>query len=195
MRKATSPGAPWTMRDAQLAETEILLPEPKRFVREKLIMPDGCNLDWYYVDTPASAMVVPVLASGELILVRQYRHNLKSYTLEFPAGTVGDGETPGAAACRELEEETGFTLAAGAAMRPLGAYYSLPSETNKRTHMFLAEPVTVSGPARGDTEIEQYFDMSVIEMPFTEVMGAIGGAVAGTETITALMLARAVIAR
>jgi ADP-ribose pyrophosphatase len=183
---------PGTMKDARLIETEVLLPKPKRFVRETLAMPDGHELDWYYVDTPPSVMIVPVTADGGLVLVRQYRHNLKRYALELPAGTVSDGEKPARAALRELGEETGFTLTRGAKLRPLGAYYSLPSETNKYTHVFLAEPVVASGPASGDTEIEKYFDMSVVVMPFGAALEAIGNSISGTETVTALMLARRV---
>jgi ADP-ribose pyrophosphatase len=183
---------PGTMANARLVETEVLVPEPKRFVREALVMPDGYELDWYYVDTPPSVLTVPVTADGDLVMVRQYRHNLKRHALEFPAGTVGDDEDLSAAALRELEEETGCTLAPGARLQPLGAYYSLPSETNKYTHVFLAEPVMVSGPATGDTEIEKYFDMSVIIMPFSKALAAIGDTISGTETVTALMLARQV---
>lgn len=178
-----------TMKDARLIETEVLIPEPKRFIREALVMPDGFELDWYYVDTPPSVMVVPVTSDGDLVLVRQYRHNLKAYALEFPAGTVSKGEDLAQAALRELEEETGFTLALGAELRPLGAYYSLPSETNKYTHVFVAEPVVSDGPARGDTEIEKYFDMSIVVMPFGTALKAIGDSISGTETVTALMLA------
>jgi 8-oxo-dGTP pyrophosphatase MutT (NUDIX family) len=180
---------PGTMQDARLVETEVLVAEPKRFVREGLVMPDGFELDWYYVDTPPSVMIVPVTDDDELVFVRQYRHNLKAYALEFPAGTVSGGEDPAAAALRELEEETGFVLAPGAQLSPLGAYYSLPSETNKYTHVFVAEPVVVAGPASGDTEIEKYFDMSVVVMPLGEAVTAIGDAIRGTETVTALMLA------
>ena len=186
----SSPTTPGTMKDARLVETEVLVPKPKRFVREALVMPDGFELDWYYVDTPPSVMVVPVTGDGDLVLVRQYRHNLKAYALEFPAGTVSEGEDLARAALRELEEETGFTLAPGAGLHPLGAYYSLPSETNKYTHVFVAEPVVASGPASGDTEIEKYFDMSVVVMPFSAALEAIGDSISGTETITALMLAR-----
>jgi ADP-ribose pyrophosphatase len=179
-----------TMKDARLVETEILLPKPKRFVREALVMPDGYECDWYYVDTPPSVMVVPVTADRQLVLVRQYRHNLKSHQLELPAGTMNETEEPHTAARRELEEETGFTLAADARMRPLGSYYSLPSETNKYTHVFLASPVVAAGPAHGDTEIEKYFDMSVVLMPVEQALNGIGSTITGMETVGALMAAR-----
>jgi ADP-ribose pyrophosphatase len=180
-----------TMQDARLIETEILLPKPKRFVREALVMPDGYECDWYYVDTPPSVMVVPVTANRRLVLVRQYRHNLKSYQLEFPAGTMHETEDPQAAACRELEEETGFTLTGGGRMRPLGSFYSLPSETNKYTHVLLASPVTQSGPARLDTEIEKYFDISVVIVPIDQALNSIGSTITSMETVGALMAARA----
>ena len=189
----TNPPPAGTMKDAELVETEILLPKPKRFVREALVMPDGYECDWYYVDTPPSVMAVPVTADRQLVLVRQYRHNLKSYQLEFPAGTMNETEEPESAARRELEEETGFTLAADARMRPLGSYYSLPSETNKYTHVFLASPVIQSGPARGDTEIEKYFDMSVVLIPVEDALNGIGTTITSMETVGALMAARSVL--
>lgn len=181
--------APGTMRDAQLIETEVILPKPKRFVREALAMPDGNKIDWYYIDTPASVMIVPVTASGNVILVKQYRHNLKCDTYELPAGTLDKGEEPEQAAARELEEETGYVLPLGVSLRPLGSFYSLPSETNRYTHYFLAEPVAYAGPAVGDTVIEKYFDMSVIEIPFSQAFDSIGGTINGIETVGGLMLA------
>jgi ADP-ribose pyrophosphatase len=50
-------------------------------------------------------MVVPVTADGCVILVRQYRHNLRGYGLEVPAGNVSKGEEPEIAARGELEED------------------------------------------------------------------------------------------
>jgi ADP-ribose pyrophosphatase len=186
----TADGVPaGTMQDATLLSTRVLLPKPKRFVHEALKMPDGCEIDWYYVDTPPSVLVVPVTAAGEVVMVRQWRHNLKRHTLEFPAGTVDGDESPERAAERELREETGFTLGPGGKLEKLGAFCSLPSETNKYTHMFLATNVVPAGPATGDAEIEKYFDMSVEVIDRVKVQAWIGDSVIGTESITAFMLA------
>lgn len=177
------------MKDAVLVKTDVIVPKPKRFVREVLRMPDGYEVDWYYVDTPPSVLIVPVTADGTVVMVSQWRHNLKRQTLEFPAGTVNPEELIEDAAERELQEETGYVLAPGTKMRPLGAFSSLPSETNKYTHVFLATPVLPEGPAHGDTEIEKYFNMSVETRERHEVMAAIGTTVIGTETVTAYLLA------
>jgi ADP-ribose pyrophosphatase len=179
-----------SMKDARLLETEILLPKPKRFVREILEMPDGYQCDWYYVDTPPSVLIVPLTGDGNLVFVRQYRHNLKAHVLEFPAGIINDGEEPEAAAIRELAEETGYALTPEARMRPIGAYYSLPSETNKYTHVFLAAPVTAVGPAEWDAEIEKYFDLSVVLVPVAEAVEGVGAKITSMETVGALMAAR-----
>jgi ADP-ribose pyrophosphatase len=187
-----SSSANWVakMKDAALVTSEVLLAKPKRFMREVLRMPDGQEIDWYYVDTTPSVMVVPVTAEGNVILVKQYRHNLKCDTLELPAGVTSEGEDPHDAALRELVEETGHVLAPGVEIQPLGAYYALPSETNKYVHFFLAAPVVDAGPAQGDTEIEKYFDMSVVEMPLNEALSALGKTIHGLETLGGLLLAQ-----
>lgn len=180
---------PGSMRDAELISTEILLAKPKRFLCEMLRMPDGQEIDWYYLDAPESVMVVPVTISGSVILVKQYRHNLKCDTLELPAGTATKYEPLENAARRELAEETGYSLVDGAALEPLGRFYALPSETNKWVNFFLATPVISTGQALGDTEIEKYFDMNTVEMPFGQVLDEIGRSIHGIETAGALMLA------
>lgn len=179
-----------SMAEGRVLRSEVIVAKPKRFVREDLLMDDGFEIDWYYMDTPPSVMVVAVTEDGNLVMVRQYRHNLKRDTWELPAGAVSDGETPEAAARRELEEETGYQLAEGAELRELGAFYSLPSETNKITHVYLASPVSHVGAAAGDSEIERYFDMAVTEVPVVQVLERLGGDIDGMETMGALLRAR-----
>lgn len=182
----------WTarMRDAEVLETEVVLETPKRWVREQLRMPDGAVIDWYYTDNPPSVVVVPVTEDGDVVLVRQYRHNLKRDTLELPAGIVSRGEDLDKAALRELVEETGYVLANGGALQRLGSFYARPSETSGYSHLYLATPVRAAGAAQLDSEIEQYFDLTTVTMPVGEAIAEIGRSIDGLETLGALMLAQ-----
>jgi len=65
------------------------------------------------------------------------------------------------------------------------------SSSGSRPPVFLAAPVIASGPARGDTEIEKYFDMSVVLIPVDEALRAVGATITSMETVGALMAARA----
>jgi hypothetical protein len=56
--------------------------------------------------------------------------------------------------------------------------------------VFLAFPVEQSGPARLDTEIEKYFDISVVLLPLQEALDGIGIILTSMETVGALMAAR-----
>ncbi len=189
-RRFRKQAAKCTMEDAEVVETEVITEGPKRFVHEKVRMPDDTEIDWYYIDTPDSVMIVPITADGDVVLIRQYRHNLKTHTLELPAGTVMRGESPKDAALRELWEETGFELDPQSSLVDLGNYFVLPSETNRNAHLFLA-PLVLAATTEppGDTQIEKYFDMSVCSLPLTEALAGIGEDIHGIETAAALLMA------
>ncbi|KIO22901.1 hypothetical protein M407DRAFT_244997 [Tulasnella calospora MUT 4182] len=44
------------------------------------------------------------------IIIEQYRPPVEKFVIEMPAGLIDEGETPEAAAIRELEEETGYKV-------------------------------------------------------------------------------------
>jgi ADP-ribose pyrophosphatase len=71
--------------------------------------PDGRDGTYYLLSIPPSAVVLPVLEDGRIVLIRQWRYTLQRDHLELPAGRMHAGETPLEAARRELREETGYT--------------------------------------------------------------------------------------
>ncbi|TGK78512.1 NUDIX hydrolase [Leptospira noumeaensis] len=65
---------------------------------------------YYVLKSKNWVNVVPVTKSGEILLIKQYRHGIGEISLEIPGGIV-DEEGPGSeleSAIRELREETGY---------------------------------------------------------------------------------------
>ncbi|HUX26804.1 MAG TPA: NUDIX hydrolase [Burkholderiales bacterium] len=71
-------------------------------------LPDGKSATREYVEHNGAVMIIPVLASGELVMERQYRYVMRRHCIEFPAGKIDPGEEPLGTARRELLEETGY---------------------------------------------------------------------------------------
>lgn len=68
------------------------------------------SLNVYTLNCANWVNIIPVTASGQIVLVEQHRFGTNSFTLEVPGGAVNFGENDATiAAVRELEEETGLT--------------------------------------------------------------------------------------
>ena len=90
---------------------------------------------WEYVGRARGIRAAAIIALDDdadgtrhVILVSQYRVPLSRFSLEIPAGLVGDdaggeGEDALTAAARELEEETGYRAVQ---LTELGTFYSSP---------------------------------------------------------------------
>lgn len=94
------------------------------------------------LECPDWVNVIATTVDGQVILVRQYRHGIDAVELEIPAGMVGDGEEPLAAAQRELAEETGYS---GGQWTLLGRVRPNPAYQNNWCYNFLAEGVSLTG--------------------------------------------------
>lgn len=75
---------------------------------DQVVDPDGKIFNKEIVVHPGAVCVVAFLDSGDLVLVRQYRHAAGKELLEICAGGLAPGEDPLSCARRELEEETGY---------------------------------------------------------------------------------------
>jgi ADP-ribose pyrophosphatase len=80
-----------------------------RLQRDTVIEPGGVRADRDIVVHPGSVVVLPIFQDGRVLLIRQYRHTVGDFLWELVAGRKEPKETPGAAARRELLEETGYT--------------------------------------------------------------------------------------
>jgi ADP-ribose pyrophosphatase len=79
-----------------------------RLQRDTVIEPGGVQADRDIIVHPGSVVVMPIFRDGRVLLIRQYRHTVGEFLWELVAGRLEPGETPVAAARRELVEETGY---------------------------------------------------------------------------------------
>jgi ADP-ribose pyrophosphatase len=95
------------------------------------------------------------LLDGLPVLIRVFRHGLREWSLEFPRGGADRGETPEAAAEREVIEETGATKAE---LQPLGEFTPGGSSLAIRAHLFVAriDQVGASDPLEGIEDARAY---------------------------------------
>jgi 8-oxo-dGTP pyrophosphatase MutT (NUDIX family) len=70
---------------------------------------DGREKAFCVLEAPSWANIIAIDGDRRVVMVNQYRHGSRGFSLELPGGVVGPGEDPVEAAARELTEETGYT--------------------------------------------------------------------------------------
>lgn len=98
-------------------------------------------------------------ADSKFVLIREERIPIRAATWSMPAGQIDESLEPDdaairAAAERELREESGYEMAAGAELIALGYFFSSPGMTDEHCYLFLARPVQrcIAGPQHDATE-------------------------------------------
>jgi ADP-ribose pyrophosphatase len=107
--------------------------------RDEVIEPSGVRTIREVITHPGSVVVLPVLPGGRILLIRQYRHATRQYLWELVAGRMDPGETPRAAAARELIEETGYRAKR---LRVFLDVFPTPGFLEERMFILLAEGLT-----------------------------------------------------
>jgi len=62
-----------------------------------------------YLDSPSWVNIIPITRTGNIVLIKQFRHGTNEMTIEIPGGLVELNEDPGSAGERECLEETGYS--------------------------------------------------------------------------------------
>lgn len=92
-----------------------------------------------------AATILPLLdtdAGVRVVMVRNERVAIDDFLLELPAGGIDKGESPQAAAARELIEETGYRAQT---LDPLCRFFTTPGLTDELMHVFVARDLTHIG--------------------------------------------------
>jgi ADP-ribose pyrophosphatase len=162
--------------------TEIYRGRHFSFVTEDLTLPNGRRTEMAMVRHPGSIGVVPLFDDGSVLMEHQYRHCVRDYLLEIPAGTLEAEESPLACARRELEEETGYTAAE---IIPLGRTHILPAYSDEVIHLFMARGLA---PARRNLDPDEI--IRTREYPLERLLEMIADGEI-TDALTILALQRA----
>ncbi|MDR2750971.1 MAG: NUDIX hydrolase [Clostridiales bacterium] len=149
-------------------------------VKDQIRLPDGREALREIVLHGEAAAILPVTATGELVLVRQYRHAARAMSLEMPAGIMERGEDPLECARRELAEETG---AKAGKLTFMFKFYSSIGFCTELLHLYLAEDLTDGDQSLDDDEfvdIERLSPEKAVEMIKS-------GEIVDSKTIAAVM--------
>jgi len=103
---------------------------------DEIILPNGEEKTFSYLDFAKGVCILPITKDGEVICLKQYRHSLKSWQWELPAGMIDKTDhSPMDTAKRELEEETGYSAEN---WLDLGSFYPSPGSTSEEIFLFAA---------------------------------------------------------
>ena len=113
--------------------------------------------------TPDAVCIVARTPRDTLVMIREFRYPLNSWCIAFPAGLVDPGEDVVRCACREMEEETGYTVSADAQVRVL------PQAGFSSTGLTEVQIVFVEAEKASEAHTEPNELIEVFELPIAAI--------------------------
>lgn len=129
---------------------------------DDVVLPNGENKSFSYLEFAKGVCILPITNDQQVLCLKQYRHSLKSWQWELPAGMidVSDAE-PLETAKRELEEETGYTANH---WLELGSFFPSPGSTNEEIFLFAAAGLTATEQRLENSEQIELHELSMGEL-------------------------------
>jgi ADP-ribose pyrophosphatase len=130
---------------------------------------NGDTLVREFVAHPGAVAVVALNEANQVLLINQYRHPVREFLWEIPAGLLDlPGESKVEAAKRELLEETGYIADS---WQELIEFHTTPGGNNETIAIFLARDLLHQGH---DLELEgEETDMQVAWVPLSEALESV----------------------
>ncbi len=150
--------------------------------REEIALPHGKHAVLETIRHPGAAAVLPFLADGRVVLIRQYRHAAGGFIVEVPAGKLDSGEAPDRCARREVEEETGWRAGE---LVPLGSILTTPGFTDEVIWLYEAHALV-----RGVQALEADEVLDTLEVPFEDAVSMVRrGEIRDAKSVASILLA------
>ncbi len=152
--------------------------------REVVRLPGGKEATLETIRHPGAAAVLPFMADGSVLLIRQFRHAAGGFILEVPAGKLDAGEPPAACAAREIEEEVGYRAGR---LEELAAVVTTPGFTDEVIWLYEAHDLSA-----GQQKLDADEVLEVVRVPFEEaVRMTLDGRINDAKSLCAILLAHA----
>ncbi|MFD1485695.1 NUDIX hydrolase [Lacticaseibacillus baoqingensis] len=150
-------------------------------IQQTIETPDGLRVERDLIKHAPAVALLAMTADDQVLVNREYRVGINAEAYALPAGLIDPGETPDAAAKRELEEETGYVAQS---LQPLCAVRSSEGMTDEVVHLYYAQ---VDQKKR----IKQHFDRDEFVtsqfVPLPDVIAAVqDGRIASAQSVSAL---------
>lgn len=141
-----------------------------KLAEDEVELPDGTVVP-YLRDAQTNQQSVSLLClkDNQVLLQQEYSYPPDEVMYQLPGGTVEAGETPEAAARRELVEESGYRAGQ---LEEIGTYYLNNRRSDAKMHVFLATNLTEVKKSGGD--IEEVIDSEWVSLPELKKMIASG---------------------
>lgn len=150
-KRAENEEAPVVRLDRQLKYRGNILN-----IYEDTVLANGHMAHWDFIHHDGAAAVLPVADDGKILMVRQYRNALDSFTLEIPAGKLDDPEEPKVeCAFRELEEETGYRVESPEKLEYLMSLNTTVAFCDEAIDIFVAHSLIPSSQNLDEDEVIQ----------------------------------------
>ena len=146
---------PW-----KILETSYLQPGIRI---DRCELPNGQILDCQLLEYADEVMILALTKKQEVVLIKQYRPGAQKVILEFPGGSVEEGERPLEGARRELMEETGY---ASDTLIEIGCGSPNPAIHTNKMYSFLA----MDAEKTGEQGIYDDGAVDVVLMPLNDVV-------------------------
>lgn len=154
--------------------------------KHKVELGNGKIVDDFYLSIAGDViLVLPVLKTGEIVLVKQYKHAAEDFVIEFPAGYIQEGKTLQETAVAELEEETGIKTTLEN-MKFVGRTMNNPSKMRQYTHFYIARDLEFNSKQKFDENED--IEIMVVE-PKKAIEMVLDGTIYSTSTVANLLKA------